>query len=193
MNFLPGDLILVDSNKTGPKIVKFFMTAPNAYIHLWRKIRGNQEKVNYYHVAMILNDHEIIEQQGEVEIAPLEKTLNKNENLLFVRYKNTTPDQRARCASIAKADLGEKWDVLNAIGKFITWLTAIPLFARYIQKPEDEICVCRVGLWWRNAFGEKFGVKDHSELTTHKMYNYIMSHLDKFEIVYAQGADEGRV
>ena len=41
----PGDIFLVDSNKKGPKIVKFLQVAPSWYHHLWRKIRGTQEVV----------------------------------------------------------------------------------------------------------------------------------------------------
>lgn len=182
----PGDLFLIDSKKSGPKMVKFLMTAPTVWQHLWRKVRKTQEKVMYYHVGMFADKDTVIEQQWKVEYKNAQKVLGTKNNLLIVRMKNKTDADRARCVQIAKDDLGKNWDILNALGKFLTWLTGIPLFARYIQWPQQEICVCRGGYWWKRSFGEKFGVKTHSELTTHKMHKYIMAHPEKFEIVLDQ-------
>lgn len=180
----PGDIILVGSNKTGPKIVRFFMASPNMFVHFFRFITRKQEYVPFYHVAMVYNSKKIIEQQMKVGIKSSDKILNTSNNLFIFRYKGATKGDRELLKSIAEKDIGQKWDVLNAIGKFLTWLTAIPLFARYIEYPKQEICVCRTALWYRKVFNEKFGVKRHSELTTQKMYNYVKSNLDKFTIVH---------
>jgi len=186
VEILPADLFLIDSNKKGPKFVKFMMTAPTIFHHLWRKIRGTQEIPLYYHVGMFLNSVQTMEQQWKVEYDSAVKRLRTKNNMLVVRYKKALPEQRAKCCNIAVADLDKKWDVLNAFGKMLTWLTGVPYFARYMEVPNAEICVNRGAYWWREAFGEKFGVKKHSELTTHQMYKYIKAHPEKFEIVYEQ-------
>lgn len=180
------DLFLIDSNKGGPKFVKFLMTAPTVWQHLWRKIRGTQEYVPYYHVGMFLNKDLVIEQQWKVQLKDAERILNTKNNLIIIRYKDASPEQILNGCFIARNDMGKTWDVLNAFGKFLTWLTGIPHFARYIEFPKQEICVCRGAIWWRKAFGETFGAKRHSELTTQRMYNYIKAHPEKFEIVYEQ-------
>ena len=88
-----GDGFLVDSNKTGPKIVKFFQTAPTWYIHLWRKIIGKQEIVEYYHAGVIGTvdgKWKIIEQQMKVEINDVEKLLNKSDKICIFRRRRLT-------------------------------------------------------------------------------------------------------
>lgn len=188
MNYEPkiGDIILEDSKQTGPKIVKFFMTAPTWYQYIWRVITGKQEKVEYYHVEMMINDGfsgfsgqaDIIEQQWKVQLADW----NPNTKQIIFRKKDQDWNNR-HLKEIALKDIGKKWDVLNAVGKFLTWLTGIPLFARYVEWPSAEICINRVAYWYREAIGEKFGAKTHSELTTHSLYKYLINN-DDYEVVY---------
>jgi len=98
---LPGDFFLVDSQRTGAKIVKYFQTAPTIWQHLWRKIRGTQEKVLYYHVGMLINGDTIIEQQGKVQEVTSTKLLNTNNNLLIVRKIGLSYAERDCLISIA--------------------------------------------------------------------------------------------
>lgn len=192
MNYTPqiGDIILEDSNKTGPKIVKFFMTAPTWYQHLWRKLRETQEHVAYYHVAMILSDGyngdtnlvEEIEQQSKVQIADW----NPNHRQIIFRKLNLQRADQKDLKQEALLDLGQGYDVLNCIGKFLTWLTGIKFFARYVEWPRAEICINRVAHWYRKAINEKFGVYKHSELTTHMIYKYLVNN-EEYVVVYKKG------
>ena len=70
--------------------------------------------------------------------------------------------------------MGKNWDILSSFGKLLTWLTGIPLFAMYVQWPGQEICVNRVGSWYRRVLGEKFGAVTNSEITTQSLYEYLM-------------------
>ncbi len=182
--FQAGDIFLVDSTKTGAKIVKFLQTAPTIWQHLWRKIRGTQEIVEFYHVGMFKDHYKIIEQQWRVVQKSSAKLLNTSNELLIIRKKNLTEYQRKALVLVAEKDLGEGYDIVNCFGKLFTWLTFIPYFARYIQLPNQDICVNRVAYWYKKAISVTFGAKTHSELTTHTIYKYIMLHLDEFEIVY---------
>lgn len=179
----PGDIFLIDSKKTGPKIVKFFMTAPTVFHHLWRKIRGTQEVVLYYHVGMFIKQDTIAEQQSKVLIRTSEKVLNTSDRLFIARRKDLKPFQQRYLTEGAIADVGAGYDIVNCIGKFITWLTGIKWFARYMETKKEEICVNRGAKWYKNGIGEKFGVKTHSELTTHMMYKYIKNS-DNWAVIY---------
>lgn len=184
INFQTGDIFFVDSKKTGAKIVKFFQTAYTWYIHLWRKLTGKQEKVLFYHVGMFSDSYNLIEQQGKVIVRSANKLLTTGNEVLVIRRKNLSKIERSYLLKVAMEDLGEKYDIVNCIGKFLTWLTGIPYFAMYMQMPNQDICINRVAYWYRKAFNITFGAKTHSELTTHTLYKYIMAHLDEWEIVY---------
>ena len=189
--FLPGDIFMVDSKKTCPKVVKFFQTAPTVWQHIWRKFFGNQEKVLYYHVGMFSENNDIIEQQGKVIERSSDKLLNTDNNLLVVRPKNITDEQRYFILGFAREDLGEGYDILNCFGKFLTWLTGIIYFARYMELPDKDICINRVAYWYKMSEISTFGAKTHSELTTHTMWKYIIDHPEKFEIIYQGVPREG--
>jgi len=182
--FQTGDIFFVDSNKFGARIVKMFQTAPTWIQHLWRKFRGTQEKVLYFHVGMFSDAHNLIEQQGKVIVRTANKLLNTNNEVLVVRKKSLVKIERSHLLKVAMEDLGEGYDVVNCIGKFLTWLTGIPLFAMYMQMPNQDICINRIAYWYKKAFDIKFGAKTHSELTTHTLYKYIMAHPEDWEIVY---------
>ncbi len=182
--FQPGDVFLVDSHRTGAKIVKFFQTAPTWVQHIWRKIRGTQEKVLFYHVGMMYDKFNIIEQQSKVIKRDNTKLLNTNNELLVIRKIGITKQEQERLIEVAEKDLGERYDVLNIFGKLFTWLTGIPLFAMFMQFPNQDICINRVAYWHKEALGDKFGGSTHSILTTHMLYKYILSRPDVYKIVY---------
>ena len=189
MSYIPqiGDIILEDSDNTGAKIVKFFMTAPTVWHHLWRKIRSNQEKVKYYHVAMIINNGfngftglgDEIEQQSKVQLADW----NPNHKQIIFRKIELIKEDMEDLKQEALSDLGQGYDILNCFGKFLTWLTGIKFFARYMEYPKAEICINRVAHWYKQVLNERFGVVTHSELTTHMIYKYLIN-CGKYKIVY---------
>lgn len=190
LNLKNGDIFLIDSAKTGGKIVKFFQTAPTVWHHLWRKLRGTQEKVLYYHVGQFIRVGDfitVIEQQGTVMIrdeAHVNKILNTSDRLCIIRKKGLTAEQRTKLENVAVNDLGEGYDWLLCLSKFATWLTGIKLFAKYIQLPQKEICINRVAYWYKEALNEKFGSESHHLLTTHLMYKHIKQNPQDFEIIY---------
>jgi len=179
-----GDLFLIDSDKFWHRVVKFFQTAPTWIQHIWRKIRGTQEVVNYYHVGMFYTKDEIIEQQWKVIKKGSEKILNSRNRVLVARRIDADIAHRALLMTVSEADMGEGYDIVNIFGKLLTWLTGIPLFGQYMQIPNQEICVNRVAYWYKEVYGETFGEKTHSDVTTHEMAKYIKSHPEKFEIVF---------
>lgn len=186
IEFQTGDIFFVDSTKSGAKIVKFFQTAPTWYQHLWRKIRGTNEKVLYYHVGMFSDAHNLIEQQSKVIVRSANKLLSTHNKVIVFRLPALTKIERSHLLKIAMEDLGEGYDVVNCIGKFLTWLTGITLFAKYMQMPNQDICINRVAYWFKRAFTIMFGAKTHSELTTHTLYKYLINEEDigDWEIVY---------
>lgn len=193
-NYTPqiGDIILEHSNKTGPKTVMFFMTAPTIWHHLYRKIRGTQEKVEYYHVAMILNNGfngftglaEEIEQQAKVQIADW----NSDRKQIIFRKIELSREDKQDLKQEALSDIGQGYDVVNCFGKFLTWLTGIKLFARYMEWPKKEICINRVAYWYKQIIKERFGVVAHSELTTFTLYKYLISST-QYKVVYINNGE----
>ena len=184
INIEPADFFLVDSQKTGAKIVKFFQTAPTWVQHIWRKFRGTQETVRFYHVGNFYDAVTLIEQQGKVIKRSADKLLSTNNRLMIVRVKDIGIYQQQAIIEVAMEDLGEGYDILNIFGKLFTWLTGIPLFAMYMQWPNQDICVNRTAYWLKRAIGMNFGVSAHSALTTHTMYKYIIAHPSEFDIIY---------
>lgn len=184
INIHPGDIFFVDSKKKAPQIVKFLQVAPTVWQWLWRKMRGTNEKVLYYHVGMFHNDLNIIEQQGKVILRDSNKLLSTNNNVLIIRKKNLSVANIEVLLKTAEEDLGEGYDIVNIFGKLFTWLTGIKLFARYMQLPNQDICINRVAYWYRKGLGEKFGAKTHSELTTHTLWKHVIDRPEDFEIIF---------
>ncbi len=88
-----GDMFLIGSDKTGPKIVKYLMRSPTLWHDLYRMITKTQEKVPYYHVGMFVSNQEIIEQQWKVEVRNSSKIIGTSKNVMIIRYKNVTEDE----------------------------------------------------------------------------------------------------
>jgi hypothetical protein len=185
-----GDIFIVDSERFGARIVKFFMIAPTIYQYIWRAITGKQETVEYYHPGILRReaDNTIygIEQQSKVQIADINKILSKKKYII-IRKKDLTLKQRQAIFQQAEYDLGEKFDVLQCFGMFLTWLTGIKLFQRIIHMKNAELCVGRVAKWFKNAINEDFGEKHYRDVTTHIMVKYIKAHPEDWEIIREVG------
>jgi len=184
INILPGDFALVDSKKICPKFVKYLMRSPTIWHDFFRMIVGKLEKPLHYHALMFLNKDSIIEQQSKVQINSSTKLLNTNNNLFIFRIKGMSSIERSYLCKITMEDLDEGYDILNCFGNLLTWLTGIKLFARYMQLPNQDICINRIAYWAKKSLSETFGAKTHSELTTWSLYKYVIAHPEKFEIVY---------
>jgi len=182
--FQTGDIFFVDSNKTGPKIVKMFQSAYTWVHYLWGKATGTLEKVLYFHVGCFSDSTNLIEQQGRVIVRSANKLLSTHNEVLVVRHRMLSGNERKYWLNVAMEDLDEGYDIVNCIGKFLTWLTGIPYFAMYLQMPDQDICINRVAYWYKKTFQVTFGARTHSELTTHTLYKYIISHPNEWEIVY---------
>jgi hypothetical protein len=183
MEFKTGDIFLIDSDKTGAKIVKFLMTAPTIWQYLWRKFRGTQEPVRYYHAGMVLDKYTVIEQEWKVETDTVSKLVNAKRIIIY-RYKNLTEEQTKLLHDRAVEDLGKTYDIPQLIGKTLTWLTGIKWFVRFLGglSKEEEICITRDGDWfWIFCH---FGVKTKHELTTKIVDEYCQNHPEEWEIVY---------
>jgi len=180
-----GDIILVDSSRFGAKCVKYFMRSPTIWHDVWRMIIGKLEKVNYYHVAMIINNGysgftghgDIIEQQAKVQL----DDWNPNSKQIIFRKINLSLEEQQKLKREALSDLKQGYDILNCFGKFLTWLTGMKFFARFIEWPKAEICINRIAHWYRVTKIDYFGVLYHSELTTHTLYKYLNNN---YKIVY---------
>ena len=185
INILPGDFALVDSKKFCPKFVKYLMRSPTIWHDFFRMITGKLENPLHYHALMFLNKDSIIEQQKYVQINSSKKLLNTNNNLFIFRLKGLSSIERNYLCKVAMEDLQEGYDILNCLGKFLSWVTGIKFFARYIQLPNQDVCINRIAYWIRKAFNITFGAKTHSELTTWSFYKYVIAHPEKFEIIYS--------
>ncbi len=184
MELKSGDIFLNDRpNKTGVKIVKFFMTAKNWIIHLWRKIRRTQEIVRFYHPGIVSEDiSKVYEQQKYVQLSDVKKVIFDRKHIIY-RNKTLTKTQINKLLSIAKNDLGQGWGIVHALGRFVTWLTTIKLFARYVSMPTREVSAGRVARWYYEAFGETFGEKHYRYVTTHTIDKWCRSHPDTWEVI----------
>ena len=188
-----GDIVLMDSQKLGARIVKYLMRSPTVWQDLWRKfVTHNLKFIPYYHVAMIYglkedpssigySDWDIIEQQSKVQI----KNWRPDNIQIIFRRKNVTPEYKSYLAQVSRDDLGKGYDILSIFGKTATWLTGIPFFAWFVQWPGAEICVNRVAMWHYKVFGEKFAQVTIADLTTQEMYEYLMKSFD-YEVVYTK-------
>ncbi len=183
----PGDIFMNDKDNSGANIVKFFMTAPTIFHHLWRKIRGTQEIVRFFHPGIISNDiTRVVEQQKYVQLSDVKKTIFDRKHIVY-RNKTLSKNDINKLISIASNDLGQGWGILHALARFATWLTGIKLFVRYISMPTREVSVGRVARWYYEAFGETFGEKHYRYITTHTIDKWCSSHPNEWEIISTKG------
>jgi hypothetical protein len=182
-----GDIFLCDSDRSGAKVVKFLMTAPTIWHWIYRQIRGTQESVRFYHSGMIISDKQMIEQQWKVQYGETQKILNRK----IIIYRNKTvsnisqhPFRQMLLYNRATEDLDKTYDILQLIGKTLTWFTGIKLFVRFLGNlsKEQEICVTRIGDWYDGICN--FGIKTKHEMTTKIIDEYCQCHPNEWEIVY---------
>ena len=176
-----ADIFFTDNFRIQSKIVKFLMTAPTLWQYIWRAIRGTQQEVRFYHAGLIIDQDTMIEQQSDVRIRNTDKIFGKN--YIIWRNKKLADYQRDLIVLIAKADLGKGYDILLCFGKLFTWLTGIPIFTRWIQAKEKEICVTRVAKWYKIGANIDFGKLTWHEITTDIIDDYCMAHPEEWEIV----------
>lgn len=174
-----GDILFEDSDKIGPKIVKYFMRSPNLWVDLWRIITNTVQKSEYYHPVLYVGNEKIIEQQWKVEYSEL----NLEQKLLIARKKDLRDGDRFVLKHIAELELGYKWGILNVIGKFLTWITGFKIFGRIIRWSSTEVSALRIARWYYQAFQETFGQKYYHDNTTKTMVDYIKNSPD-WEIIY---------
>jgi len=173
---MTGDIFLTDNERTASKIVKFLMQSPTVYQQVWRWMRGTLEVVRYYHAGIILNNTQVIEQQGVVEINDLNKIFKKK--YIIWQNKTLTDEQRQKIITIAKEDLGEGYGILECFGKLITWITGIKWFSKWFDMKNNAICVVRVAEWYKKAVNQSFGVSNVNYVTTKIMDEFCQRHPD---------------
>jgi hypothetical protein len=178
--FKPGDIFLTDSDKLGPRMVKFFMQAPTFWQWLWRKMRGTQQEVRFYHSGMVVDALQVIEQQDIVEYEEIYDAFLKKDSYIVWRKKNLSLQEADVLVQAAVDDLGQGYDLWLVIGKFLTWITGIALFVRFIQAKDKEICITRVAHWYK-AIGVDFGRKTWHEITTDIVDDYCATHPNEWQ------------
>lgn len=194
IRLMPGDLIFEDSDAFGAQVVKYLMRSPNLWIDLWRIITGTLEKVDYYHPTLVISDTEMIEQQWRVRLDSVDN-INHKKYIVFrphpsKRWDNSFNDEffTKVLIDVAKEDIGQKWGIIHTLfGRFPTWLTGIPYFARYVKLPNEEVSAGRVARWMYEAYGETFGHVRYTEATTHTMVKWMLAHPEKYEIIERVG------
>ena len=186
----PGDIWFKDSQKGGAKVVKFLMQSPTVWHQLIRWIKGTLEPVLTYHPGIIASNDVTYEQQWLVQTKETEDVLNGDNRLIIFRRRGLTQGDQYAILNIAKREMGQKWGVVHTIfGRFPTWLTGIPYFARYVKLPNEEVSAGRVARWMYLAWGETFGHKRYTEATTHTMVKWCFSHPETYEVVYDSEAN----
>lgn len=180
-----GDIFLCDSDKFGPKIVKFLQQSPTVWQQIFRFFTKKLQPVRFYHAGMILSEEQLVEQQWKVQYDEMSKILSRK--VIIYRYKNISEEGRRIFKGRAAQDIGKIYDIPQLIGKTFTWLTGIKFFVRLLGgwSKEEEICVTRVGDWYEGICD--FGVKTRSEITTKIIDEYCLNHKDEWEIVYSNG------
>lgn len=186
INLQKGDIIFEDSEKTGAKIVKYFMRSPSLWHDLYRIITKKVKKCEYYHPLMILNGNtnEYIEQQFRVQKGQESALLAPERHILVARKVGLSRSDKNRLQAIAEGNIGALWGILESVGKFLTFLTSIPYFARYLRWPNHHVSAVRVCQWLYETYGETFGMKTYGENTTKTMVDFIRSHPKQWQIIY---------
>ena len=186
-----GDIFFIDSDKTGPKIVKFLMQSPTVWHWAIGKI-GKLFKakwaakfispVRMYHAGVFVSPTKFIEQQWKVEYNDnVEGMLNKKH--VVWRYKHLTNEQAEKIDSLSKTRLGNTYDLWLILGKTLTWLTGIKWFVRTFESRDKDICITFVAYLYFTCVGYDWGRKSWHEITTDIMDDWNVSHPDDWELI----------
>ena len=175
-----GDIFLCASDRLAARIVMFFMQAPTWYIWIWRYMMNTQQPVRYYHAGMILNDSQMIEQQGKVQYGETQKILSRK--ISIYRKKSLTEEQKALLKERAIAQLGQGYGIAEVIGHTLSWLTGIRWFTIILGAltRNNDICVNRVCRWYRHI--DDFGQNYWYLSTTKTVDEYCQSNPDWDEV-----------
>lgn len=172
MKYKTGDIVFTDNFRTASKIVKFLQKEKTIWHHVLKNLLNIPlNGVRFYHVGMILNSTQLIEQQRVVEKDDIPKRFAKS--YIVYRKKNLTEEDKIALYNVAMDDLGEGYGILECIGKTLTWLTGIKKFTKWLDLKDKEICINRVAYWYKEALGETFGEDNYNYLTTDKMDEYL--------------------
>ncbi|MBI5873003.1 MAG: hypothetical protein HZB36_02535 [Candidatus Omnitrophica bacterium] len=177
-----GDIILVDSDKSYAKIVKFLQKSPTVWHWFVGKIYELISKkkapkwliddVDFYHVAMALDEKRIIEQQSKVIISPASRLQGKR--IRVWRNMGLSEIDMLTLISRSHQDLGKGYDVLLIFGKTLTWFTGLGFLAMIFQWPGVEICATIVAKW--HWFIDHFGRMSPETVTGDDIDDWCASH-----------------
>jgi hypothetical protein len=185
-----GDIFFTDSDKTGPKIVKFLMQSPTVWHWALGKILGLFSPslkakfispVRMYHAGMFVDEKTIIEQQWKIQHDEGDKIFGGKHAVW--RYKHLTEGQADSLRILAEARLGTTYDIQLILGKTMTWLTGIKWFVRNVEAKNKDICITFVAYLYFEVVGYKWGRETWHEITTDLMDDWNMAHPDDWELV----------
>lgn len=184
-----GDISLYPPRNIGGKIVTYLMRSPTLLQDLLYIVAGLIDKsfkpVNspYYHVTMAVptdeNPLRVAEQEKKVQYV----NWNKDRQQIIFRRKDLTNQDKFLLNQAAADDLGKGYDILNILGKTLTWLTGIGFFAETFHTKGRAICDSRVTKWIRGVINEDWGGVSDNSMTTLIMYEWLLNN-NNYEIVY---------
>jgi len=191
MTYNTGDIFLIDSDSTESRIVKFLMSSDTVghwlvgklYEKISKKVAPSWliRKQFYYHVGMILNEKETIEQQAKVEKQPISRLNGKKH--VIIRRIGLSDNQKTAITVLALNDFGKGYDILLILGKTLNWLTGVPLFTLLLNWPTKELCPTRVAYWHYKITKELWGRLNYNFVQTDDIYYWAKSHPELYTIV----------
>ena len=186
-----GDIFFIDSDKIGPKIVKFLMQSPTVWHWALGKIGGIFSRdfkakfispVRMYHAGIFISPTIVIEQQWKIKYSNKIRKILDVKHVIW-RYKHLTEEQADKINDLAVTRLGTTYDLWLILGKTLTWLTGIKWFVRNVEAREKDICVTFVAYLYFTCVGYKWGCKTWHEITTDIMDDWNVEHEDDWELI----------
>lgn len=177
-----GDIFLCDSDRLAAKMVKFLMQSPTIYHQIYRWIFKKLEPVRYYHAGMIFDEFNIIEQQGKVQLKPIDKILSRK--IIIYRKKDLNLLDKYDIYKRAERDLGKHYGVLLVLAKAFAWLTGMFFVVNWLGRLDKthQICINRVCKWYDGVCD--FGSKGYFLDNTKTVDEYCRNNSEDWEIVY---------
>ena len=186
-----GDIFFTDSDKTGPKIVKFLMQSPTLFHWAIGKIGGIFSKkfkakfispVRMYHAGIFLSPEVFIEQQWKIEYNNNVQGILDKKHVIW-RYKHLTEEQADKIQNLAESRLGTSYDLWLILGKTLTWLTGIKWFVKNVEAKNKDICITFVAYLYFTCVGYKWGRRTWHEITTDIMDDWNAVHKEDWEVI----------